>query len=591
MQPTAPLPTRSTASRRVIALLAVLSVLPYLNALTAGFTLDDLPNVRENAAVIKGVDVTEIFSTPMPLLAYLYRPFTVLSFAVNEAWAPGNAAAFHLVNVLLHAGVSILVFWLARKLFNRRVAVIAAALFAVHPLHTEAVTSIVGRAELLAAFFGLLAVLSAGAIDTAAQRWSRNVWLGLSVLCFAIAVFSKESAVTVLLLVMLYRVTCRGEPLLAGAWREVRSLDWLPYALCVGVFLWFRFLVVGTLGGIPADKLTPLDNALAFVPWTVRLQSALGVLWDYFGLLNVPLVLSADYSYNQVPIVNSWLDARWLAGCMLVCAAACVVVRARWPSVRFTVAFPFVALLLTANLLFPIGTIKAERLLYFPSVGWALLIAFGCDQLLHIPRYRTVVAVVGATVVVVFASRTWARNEDWKDNPALFASMARSAPHSAKALYNFGTALQASGQHVAAVAQFQRALAIAAWTEGAALGLGIEYEKTGHPDDAIEWYRKALQSAPDFHDAHTNLCHVLVDNERFAAAVTACRNGLRHHPTDANLLKGLGASLVALGETDKGVEVLRRSLALNSSDHELQLYVAQLEQTPGRPAVAAVRVE
>jgi Tfp pilus assembly protein PilF len=587
MQPTIPTATESKASVRLVAVLAVLAVLPYLNALTAGFTLDDLPNVRENAAVINGIDFTGIFATPMPLLAYLYRPFTVLTFAVNETLTPGNAAAFHAVNVGLHAVVTILVFWLARDLFNERVAVIAAALFAIHPLHTEAVTSIVGRAELLAALFGLLAILTAGTIETAAAPWSRRAWLGLSVLCFAIAVFSKESAVTILPLIMLYRITRRSEPLLAGTWREARRLDWFPYALCIGIFLFFRFLVVGTFGAIPTDKLTPLDNVLAFVPWTVRLRSALGVLWDYFGLLNVPLVLSADYSYNQVPIVTSWVDARCLAGGLLLCAAAVVVIRARQPAVRFAVAFPFVALLLTANLLFPIGTIKAERLLYLPSVGWALLIAFGIEQLLRRPRYRAVCTVVGVFVVVAFAARTWARNEDWKDNPALFASTARSAPNSAKALYNLGTALQASGPRAAASAQFERALAIASWTEGAALGLGIEYEKMGHPDDAIKWYRKALQSAPEYHDAHTNLCHVLVDNQRYAAAATACRNGLRYHPTDANLLKGLGASLVALGEADKGIEVLRRSLALNSSDHELQIYVAQLERAE-RPAAARV---
>jgi len=591
MQPTDTMATEPTPSARVIALLAVLGVLPYLNALSAGFTLDDLPNIRENAAVIKGIDLTEIFATPMPLLAYLYRPFTVLSFALNEALAPGNAAAFHAVNVVLHAAVTILVFWLALDLFNERIAVIAAALFAIHPLHTEAVTSIVGRAELLAALFGLLAILSAGPIDTAAARWPRRAWLGLSVLCFALAVFSKESAVTILPLVMLYRVTRRGEPLVAGTWREVRSLDWFPYVLCIGIFVFFRFLVVRTLGGIPTDKLTPLDNVLAFVPWPVRLQSASGIVWDYFGLLNVPLVLSADYSYNQVPIVSSWVDARCLSGWVLLGAATMVVVLARRPAVRFTVAFPLVTLLVTANVLFPIGTIKAERLLYLPSVGWALLVAFGFDQLARIPRYRAVCAVVGVFVFVAFAARTWVRNEDWKDNPTLFASTARTAAHSAKAQYNLGTALQASGRPAAAVAQFERALAIASWTEGAALGVGIEYEKTGHPDDAIKWYRKALQSAPAFQDAHTNLCHVLVDNERFAAATTACRNGLRYHPSDANLLKGLGASLVALGETDKGIDVLRRSLALNSSDHELQIYVAQLERTPEPAAAAAVRIE
>jgi Tfp pilus assembly protein PilF len=576
---------------RALVILAVLSVLPYLNALTAGFTLDDLPNIRQNPTVTKGIDLTETFATPMPMLAYLYRPLTVLSFAVNEALAPGSAAAFHAVNLILHAGVTILVFWLALRLFDERVAVIAAALFALHPVHTEAVTSIVGRAELLAALFGLLAILSTGAMDATANRWSGRAWQALSVLCFALALLSKESAVVVLPLVLLYRVTCRREPLFAGTWKELRSLDWVPYALCFGVFLYFRYLAVGTLGTIPGHRVTPLDNVLAFVPWQVRIRSALGVLWDYFGLVNVPFVLSADYSYNQTPLINSWADPRCIAGLLLLCTATVTAVCARRPAMRFTVAFPFIALLLTVNLLFPIGTVKAERLLYLPSVGWALLVGLAFDQLLRTARYRSICTVVLGLIVVAFASRTWLRNEDWRDNDALFASTARSAPNSAKAQYNLGSSLQESGATAAAVAQYERALSIAPWTEGAALGIGIVRENAGRPNDAIAWYLNALQIAPDYHDAHTNLCHVLVSTERFAAATIACRNGLRYQPDDANLLKGLGASMVALGNTDKGIEVLRRSLALDTSDHELQIYVAQLERTPAGSAAEAVRVE
>ena len=583
--------TDRKATAQVVVILAALSVIPYLNALTAGFTLDDMPNIRENAAVTKGVDLTEIFATPMPLLAYLYRPFTVLSFAVNEALAPGNAPAFHAGNVLLHVGVTMLVFWLAVRLFDERVAAIAAALFAIHPIHTEAVTSIVGRAELLAALFGLAAVLGAGAMDAATDQSSRRAWHGLSVLCFALAMFSKESAVTILPLVLLFRVARRGEPLCAGTWKEVCSLDWVPYALCFGVFIVLRYLVVGTMGSVPIDKLSPLDNVLAFVPWSVRFRSAVGVLWDYFGLLNVPLVLSADYSYNQVPLISSWTDARFLAGLGVLATAAGVVVYVRRPAVRYAAAFPFITVLLTANLAFPIGTVKAERILYVPSVGWALLAAYGFDRVRRTPRYRLIGTAALVTAIALFGARTWTRNQDWKDNRTLFESTARTAPNSAKARYNFGIVLRDSGALAAAVAQYHAALAISPWMEGAALEIGVAYDTRGRTDHAIAWYQRALAIAPAYQDAHHNLCHVLLDSDRFPAAAAACRKGLRYAPADAKMLKGLGASLVALGETEKGIEVLHRSLALDSSDHELQIYVAQLERTPAGTSTEAVRVE
>jgi len=368
----------------------------------------------------------------------------------------------------------------------------------------------------------------------------------------------------------------RDEPLLAGMWKEIRSGSWVPYALCFAVFLLFRFMVIGTLGAIPGHRVAPLDNVLAFVPWGVRARSALGVVWDYFGLLTVPLVLSADYSYNQVPVIDSWLALRCVAGILLLCAAAVGAVWARRPAVRFVVAFPFVALLLTANLLFPIGTVKAERLLYLPSVGWVFLAALGFERLRGAVRGRALCTAILGLVVVAFAIRTWLRNDDWKDNLSLFASTARSAPFSAKAQYNLGSALQEHGAHAAAIAQYERALAIASWTEGAALAIGIEEERMGRVDEAIARYRQALDIYSDYHEAHTNLCHVLLNNQRFAAATRACRSGLRYYPADANLLKGLGSSLMGVGDTEKATAVLRHSLALNPHDDALRRYLESL---------------
>lgn len=571
---------QTSISCQLVGFLVLLAIVPYLNTLTAGFTLDDLPNIRENAAVTNGIDLTEIFATPLPMLAYLYRPVTVLTFAVNEAVAPGSAGGFHAVNVLLHAAVTILVFWLAVRLFDGRVAFIAAALFAVHPLHTEAVTNIVGRAELLAALFGLLAVLSADPLGGSAGRWARRSWYGFSVLCFAVAVFSKESAVTILPLVLLYRMTRRAEPLVTGLWTEVRSLYWVPYALCFGIFLFFRFIVVGTLAGVPAGRLDPIDNFLAFIPWTARIQSALGILWDYFGLLNLPFVLSADYSYNQVPILSSWFDPRCVGG-VLLCMGTAIAFLVCRPAVRFSVAIPFAALLLTANILFPIGTIKAERLLYFPSVGWVLLAALAFDRLLQVARYRFIGTAVLVLVGVAFTVRTWVRNDDWRDNFTMARSLGISAPDSAKSLSNVGVALLKQGHPEAAIQLFHASLAIHPMHESA-FGLGTALNELGKPDEAVEWLREALEITPSLKKAHTDLCHVLWERGDFAAAARACRNGLRYHPADANLLKGLGSSLLGAGETEKGADILRRSVALTGDDGSRGASVASLDPAAAR---------
>src|SRR3990172_8125874 len=158
------------------AALLALVILPYANALTAGFTLDDEAVIRQNAIVTNGVDPIGVLATPLSP-GDLYRPLTVLTFAINEVLAPGAALPCHAVNLGLHAVVTLLVFVVARRLFGAaRLAFVAASLFAVHPIHTEAVTSLVGRAELLAALLGLTAILSLDHADTVVRPLAQGGW-------------------------------------------------------------------------------------------------------------------------------------------------------------------------------------------------------------------------------------------------------------------------------------------------------------------------------------------------------------------------------------------------------------------------------
>jgi tetratricopeptide (TPR) repeat protein len=320
----------------------------------------------------------------------------------------------------------------------------------------------------------------------------------------------------------------------------------------------------------------PLDNVLAFAPWYVRIPSAIAILWDYFGLLNVPIVLAADYSYPQVALVDGWYDPRLFAGLALLVGAAVVTWRTRRPVVRLAVIFPLATLLLTANLLFPIGTIKAERLLYLPSVGWVLLVAVLIAPALRVPRRRAFVGGLLAVVVTAFAARTWVRNWDWQDNPTLYRSMARGAPNSAKARHNYAVALEREHADEAAAAQYEYTLHLYPWAESA-LGLGNLFDKRGAITTSIQWYRKALDIEPEFDKAHRNLCRAYLLLQQFRAAEAACREGLRYHPTDANLLKGLGDSLMGQGDRERGLAVLRRAVVYNPTDEQWRLHVSAVE--------------
>lgn len=562
-----------------VAAVMLAATLPYLNAFHAGFVFDDGPVIRDNPLVTGPFDTWNILAAPL-YHGNLYRPVTLLSYALNEQLTPGSAAAFHAVNIVLHVAVTALVFVLGNLFVrNRTVAFIAAALFAVHPIHTEAVTSIVGRAELLVALFGLITLCA----TLRSQDTKQSGWDAVALLTFTAALFSKESAVTLLPLIPLCRAARRGGSLWPALARELRSGQWLPFAAAVGLFLIARTYVVGSLT-LPTRPI-PLDNVLAHVPALARIRTACGVLADYAGMLVLPLVLSADYSWRQVVPAETWLEPSVIAGVgvLLVSVIGFLALAPRKPVASVIAAFPLVTLALTANLLFPIGTVKAERLLYLPSVGCALgiaLLAYRTGPGWSARRGRALLAAA----LVVFAARTWIRNRDWFDSMTLFQSTVTAAPASSKAHYNLAVAFEKMGDIDTAALHYRESLRLWEDYEDSAFGLGLIYEKKGVAPGAIDWYRKTVTIAPGHNSANTNLCRLLLHEHDFAAAETACRHGLRFAPTDPNLLKGLGAALLGQGDHERGLGLLQRSLAHNPSDAELRALVARLEREGAPPS-------
>ena len=560
---------------RSLAIVVTAATAPYLNGLAAGFAFDDGLVIRQNPVITGAFDLGAILGPPhYPV--NLYRPLTVLTYALNERIAPGNAALFHAVNLVLHAGATLLVFQLGLQLCRARsVALIAAVLFGVHPIHTEAVTGIVGRAELLAAFFGLLTLVwTISGADEQNRKAGRDA---LALLAFTAAVFCKESALTVLPLIPLSRAARRGG-LWPALWRELRSGHWLPFLIVSGLFLATRTYVIGTLT-LP-DRPLPLDNVLAYTPAMVRIRTALAVLSDYASLLAMPVVLSADYSWRAVTPVASWFSLRPLLGLGLVMGSVALFLRSsrRNAALGLFAIFPLVTLSLASNLVIPIGTVKAERLLYLPSVGCALLAGLLLQGFR--PKRAWLQGGVVAFITIAFAARTWVRNRDWQNDLTLFQAAVKAEPDSAKAHHNLGVTLQELGRFDEANIQFREALRVFPGYAESAFCIGQIYQAKGLDNGAISWYRKALAIAPSNPRANENLCSLLLRRNEFAAAEAACRHGLRFAPADAGLLKGLGASFIGLDDQARGVAVLRRSLALNPDDQELRSALAHLEGGP-----------
>jgi hypothetical protein len=415
------------------------ALLAYSNSFRAGFALDNavvvLQDSRIRAATPENLHLIltgEYWYHQMT--TGLYRPLTTFSYLWNYATF-GNGphpAGYHWVNFALHAVNIALVYLLGLLVFQQtklkeRFAFALAAVWAVHPVLTESVTNIVGRADLLAGF-GVLAGLLCHVQGGAAFRWRKLAWLAGLALAAAIGLFSKESAVVLLAAMVIYDLAFRQ------TWRA-RAAGYQALAMSFLVFFYVRGQVLAKL----PSALVPFgDNPLVGAGfWTARL-TAIKVIGKYLWLLLWPSRLSCDYSYNQIPL-STWGDWKALAA-MAACAAlaaVAIVCYRRSKPVFFFIAFFFATLAPTSNMVILIGTIMAERFLYLPSIGFAGCLVVTVYAVCR--RFPRVAPAALALVSVAFAARTYTRNFDWLDDLSLWNSAVKVCPDSYKVHISLAT--------------------------------------------------------------------------------------------------------------------------------------------------------
>ncbi|HET7600295.1 MAG TPA: hypothetical protein VFK09_08370 [Gemmatimonadales bacterium] len=435
-----------------------LAVAAYAQTFGYEFTFDDVGVIRNRELFHSLGRWREILlATWWPNA--LYRPFTALTLAANWTASGGDPRVFHVVNVLLHGATTVLVFLLARRLLPLPGAAAAAAVFAVHAVHVEAVANVVGRAEVLAALFALGAVLcywqdhalASRGDDRSAGRWAATV----GTLAFTLlALGSKESAFAVPALLLCVD-WARSHDAGTRFGDEVRRhwLLWLAaVAVALGWLVWRAHMV---------RDLTGSENppGLQGVGMPGRLAVMLPLAPHFLRLLFFPARLSADYSPYFVP-ASTRLTAGAIGGLALLLGAVALALaaRRRAPAVTFALAWIGATVLIVSNVLVPTGVLIAERTLYLPSVGAALLAgwAFAAIQ----PRAPRAAAVALALAVGAAAWRTVTRNPVWRNNTALFESIVADAPGSFRSPWTRAMLLAERGDSAGAERELRRAISI-----------------------------------------------------------------------------------------------------------------------------------
>ena len=517
-----------------VSSIAVLALLASGIGVTNQFTYDDKYIIQGNAALHSLGNVWGAFRSsywPKAWGGDGYRPFTMAAFTLEWAIGGGAPWVFHVVNVALYAATSVALFALAQLILPLWAAWLAAALFAVHPVHVEAVANTVGQSELWVALAALVAVFL---YVRARQAGPLSVRVAAVIVAlYGLACLSKEHGIVLpALLLVTEALVVRDARAFGARWRELRPFALALVAVAMG-FLWARSTVLAS------HEFAGFEPVVAFQTLRVgtadRILTMFGVVPIWIRLFLWPARLSSEYAPPDVEIAQG-ASITQLPGFLLLCAVLglAVALWRRRPVVSYGIAWIVIALLPTSNFLVPTGIILAERTLLLPSVGAMLAVAAALVWLAEDRRVtwrREWAVAVGALVIAAGAIRSAMRSRVWHDNDKLFRQAVVDAPMSYRAHYMLGAWAFEQRRKREGEQEYHRALTLFPYDPFVAYNLARQYREVGLCAQALPFFRWAYELDPGMQIGHGSYALCLLNTGRWSdakeQAFTAIRNGER----------------------------------------------------------------
>jgi Flp pilus assembly protein TadD len=545
-------PAKRLQGETVFAVLGliILSFAAYLNALSNTFVFDDVYVISGNYFIrdwknFWGLFTSKYFAASGELS---YRPVVTLSYFVDYSLWHLNPMGYHLTNIVLHTLNSTILFFLVQRMVrNTPVAFLASLFFICHPVLSEVVNAISYREDLLAATFFITAfILYIKLLD-----FNKFYLYPLSLLSYLFALFSKEMAITLPLLIFFFDYligSCR-----AFTNRILRF--YLGYIIVTIFYLLVRFRWFHN----------PVESGVSYSQenlWFNFLTMS-KVAASYIKLLFFPMNLNADYI---VPVATSPWDMSFILSLLLIISIAVIGCRLFFHSkfLFFSLLWFFVALLPVLNIV-PIGNIMAERYLYIPVIGFCIMGSYFITHMraLRLHPFHISVWVLTFSILFGFVWQTSSRSRDWRDEFTLWSKTIEREPNSYKAHSSLGILLIKRGQEEEGISELRTSLSMNPSYPDAHNNMGTLYEQKGMYDDAAKEYRYALRLNPNLSEAHYNLGNTYLKTSNYAKAVAEYKlylSGKGDHPT---VLYNLGVAYMKQGILDESIMAFQKSLRWN----------------------------
>ncbi len=580
----------NVAKKTVLTHLCVMAMVclgVYLNAITNGFVGDDYGFITSNYAIRDLANTWRFFSDSKGTVAgytlpeygaLIYRPLRTLSYAVDYSlfglWAPG----YHITSIFLHLISGVLLYFVAARLFKSYpVAFIASVLFALHPVHVEAVSWIASRADLIGFIFLCLSLL----FYMRCRDVRSKPYLALAAAFSFLSYLGKETMVALPGIIVLYDIVCSGDDRLPETIRK-RMPAWIVFSAVMFAYLFLRYMMTGRMdvaqqgwwGGNPYSNFLMMTKAAAI----------------YLRLLALPVGLNLHYMISPV---QTLLDAKVLVSALALLAylALTVYFYFRQRAVCFTLAWFLLGLVPIANIA-PISfSMMAERYIYMASAGPIMAGAYGIYALYKkagdAPQWGPRV-VAGATVLLLaaFSAQVASRNPVYKDDFAFYAAAVKSTPGSPPNLKGLADRYMEKKEYAAALEYFGKAIALDPFYAEAYMGIGLVHIKTGDLNKALENALKAAQYKPDNAEIRFLLGNIYSDMGAVERAAPEWERTVALSPAYSEAYNNLGVYYQMKGDGRRAIAMYESALRSNPDNVEAYYNIAMIYDAMGDTATA-----
>ena len=540
----------------IAAVLAlVISFVLFGNGIGGDFVFDDTIVVVGNPFINENLDgFWKIFTNPY--FAYqprpgLYRPLTIASYSLNVFTFGFSPVSFHVVNILLHALASFLIFILFYRLGGKIIAFAGFAFFLFLPIHVEAVTSIVGRAEILSLLFIVTAMLLV--IQKKYVLASGAFFLGL---------LSKEMAIAFLPIFLFLEFYWHKKT----AAEIFRGL--LYFVPPIALYSILRYVALGKY--FLQNDATPVYNPIKFTHTLSGFWTSFKVFYLYLEKTFFPISLSSDYSLNQIPLVqNPFVSVGTILGVVIFGLLISLFFKTNNFLLRFGIILFLVSYFVISNWGFKTGTIMAERLMYTPSLGLALLVGILFGYLTSKRTNRWLLYGLAVVPLCFYGFIIIDRNKDWLNSKNLYESAYAVAPNSVVNQTNRAYLEFMAGNYNETEKRLNEVLSIAPEHVPALNLAGQNYKKLGQHQKAEESWKKAIALRNDFLRAYLSLGILYYENGYFKSAEKVLTEAVDVYPRWSEVLY-LALTKVSLDQPQEAINIIEIHFGSNPPQKQLK---------------------